>query len=238
MVNLNAQMANVVGLEPDYLTVLMGGNDICTPTEAQMTSVEAFRTQLQAAMATSEQAARDERLCRQHPAVMGLYELFRGNWWARFIWGIAGICQSLLANPTSTAQADVDRRARVAARNRPSTRCSQRSAPPRRDAVGRLGRVQQRPSPHPTSPATTSIHRWPARRSSPPSRGRTGTAGPRRHRRTSRRSASFTASCSDLTCTFDDTSTDGDGTIASRRGRSAARPILRHTRSRRPERTR
>jgi PKD repeat protein len=33
------------------------------------------------------------------------------------IWSLGGICQSLLANPTSTADADVQRRARVAQRN-------------------------------------------------------------------------------------------------------------------------
>src|SRR5688500_15118049 len=39
MANLNAQMSNVVALSPDpgYLTVLMGGNDLCTDTVAQMT---------------------------------------------------------------------------------------------------------------------------------------------------------------------------------------------------------
>src|SRR5207249_4829158 len=36
---LNAQMLNVVAIRPDYLTVLIGGNDLCTDTVAQMTSV-------------------------------------------------------------------------------------------------------------------------------------------------------------------------------------------------------
>jgi hypothetical protein len=34
------------------------------------------------------------------------------------VWALAGICQSMLKNASSTAQADVDRRARVAQRNR------------------------------------------------------------------------------------------------------------------------
>jgi PKD repeat protein len=51
------------------------------------------------------------------PNVYHLWELFKGNWWARFIWSVGNICQSLLASPTSTTQADVDRRATVAQRN-------------------------------------------------------------------------------------------------------------------------
>jgi len=42
---LTAQMQNAVGLQPDYLTVLIGGNDVCTDTVAEMTSVATFRAQ-------------------------------------------------------------------------------------------------------------------------------------------------------------------------------------------------
>jgi hypothetical protein len=51
------------------------------------------------------------------PRATRLYELFRNNFFARLVWSAGGICQSLLANAGSTAQADVDRRARVAQRN-------------------------------------------------------------------------------------------------------------------------
>ena len=217
MANLNAQMANVVGLQPDYLTVLMGGNDICTPTEAQMTSVEAFRTQLQAAMATLRAGSPGTNVyVVSIPRVMGLYELFRGNWWARFIWGIAGICQSLLANPTSTAQVDVDRRARVAARNQAFNQVLAEvcAATPRclwdgwaayntPFAASDVSGDYFHPSV--AGQAKLAAVSW--------ANGYTWTAPPPPNQPPS---ASFTASCSDLTCTFDDTSTDGDGTIASR----------------------
>src|SRR3990172_11531524 len=52
MADLNGQMQNVVALQPDYLTVLIGGNDLCTDTVAEMTSVSAFRSQFETAMAT------------------------------------------------------------------------------------------------------------------------------------------------------------------------------------------
>ena len=51
------------------------------------------------------------------PDVYQLWNLFKNNFWARFIWSAAGICQSLLANPGSTQPADVQRRAAVRQRN-------------------------------------------------------------------------------------------------------------------------
>ena len=117
MANLQQQVANAVAVQPDYLTVLVGGNDVCTPTESQMTDVGPFRSQFTAALGELRNSPNTYVYVSSIPRVQGLYDLFKGNFWARFIWSIGGVCQSLLANPTSTAQADVDRRARVAKRN-------------------------------------------------------------------------------------------------------------------------
>ena len=51
-VDMVAQMGTVVTLQPDYLTVLIGGNDLCTDTVAQMTDPTVFRDQFATAMAT------------------------------------------------------------------------------------------------------------------------------------------------------------------------------------------
>jgi hypothetical protein len=51
------------------------------------------------------------------PNIHHLWEVYKDSWIARTVWSTARICQSMLANPASTLQADVDRRARVAARN-------------------------------------------------------------------------------------------------------------------------
>ena len=118
MVDLNGQMQNVVALQPDYLTVLIGGNDLCTDTAPGMTSVSAFRTQFEAAMATLAAGSPNTNIyVSSIPNVYHLWELFKGDFWARFIWSVGNICQSLLANPTSTTQTDVARRAAVAQRN-------------------------------------------------------------------------------------------------------------------------
>ena len=118
MAGLTSQMQGAATLQPDYLTVLMGGNDLCTDTVAQMTTVADFGTQFQAAMATLSTASPGTNvLVVSIPDVYKLWNLFKGNFFARFIWAAAGICQSLLANPGSTQTADVQRRAAVRQRN-------------------------------------------------------------------------------------------------------------------------
>lgn len=118
--NLKAQMDTVVALSPDpgYLTVLIGGNDLCTDTVDQMTSVADFRTDFAAAMETITTGSPNTSVyVVSIPDVWQLWNLFKNNFWARFIWSSAKICQSLLANPTSTQTADVERRAAVRQRN-------------------------------------------------------------------------------------------------------------------------
>ena len=118
MAGLVSQMQGAATLQPDYLTVLMGGNDLCTDTVAQMTTVADFGTQFQAAMAALSTASPGTNvLVVSVPDVYKLWNLFKSNFFARFIWAAAGICQSLLANPGSTQTADVQRRAAVRQRN-------------------------------------------------------------------------------------------------------------------------
>ena len=216
MNGLQAQMATLASLDPDYLTVLIGGNDVCTPTEAQMTSVSDFRAQFQAAMATLRAGSPATSVyVVSIPRVLGLYELFRGNWWARFIWGIAGICQSLLANPTSTNQADVDRRARVDQRNRDYNQvlaevCASAAAQPCLWDGGAAFNTVFAASDvsgdyfHPSlaGQAKLAAVSW--------ANGYTWIAAPPPNQPPT---ASFSHSCSDLTCAFTNTSTDADGTM-------------------------
>lgn len=118
MADLDGQMRLVVGQRPDYLTVLVGGNDLCTDTVAQMTSVADFSAQFATAMDTLTTGSPQTRVyVASIPRVYQLWELFRSSFWARSVWSLGGICQSLLANPTSTQSADVARRAQVAQRN-------------------------------------------------------------------------------------------------------------------------
>ncbi|MCI0582249.1 MAG: GDSL-type esterase/lipase family protein [Chloroflexi bacterium] len=118
MADLDAQMAAAAAIDPDYLTVLIGGNDVCTDTVAEMTSVATFRAQFETAMATLTAGSPDTSVyVASIPDVNQLWSLFKGNFWARFVWSAGDICQSLLANPTSTQGVDVQRRQTVRQRN-------------------------------------------------------------------------------------------------------------------------
>ncbi len=118
MADLAGQIGVVVGQQPAYLTVLMGGNDLCTATVAQMTTVADFATQFTAAVDKLTAGSPTTNVyVVSIPNVYQLWVLFHANWWARTVWSGGNVCQSLLANPTSTQTVDVQRRAQVAQRN-------------------------------------------------------------------------------------------------------------------------
>jgi lysophospholipase L1-like esterase len=114
MVDLNGQMAAVVSRQVDYVTVLMGGNDVCQPTVGQMTSVDDFRAQFTTAMTTVTTGSPAARVyVVSIPNVYQLWATLKNNATARFVWSIFGVCQSMLANPLSTSKRDVRRRDQV-----------------------------------------------------------------------------------------------------------------------------
>ena len=212
---LTAQMQNAVGLQPDYLTVLIGGNDVCTDTVAEMTSVATFRAQFEAAMATLTSGSPDTHVyVVSIPDVYQLWALFRSDFWARFIWSVGDICQSLLANPTSTQQVDVERRQQVRQRNidfntQLAEVCAAFVARCRFDdnAIFNTQFTKSDVSgdyfhPSVAGQAKLAAVSWSA--------GYAWTATPPPNVAPA---AAFTSSCLDLTCTFTDTSTDPDGTI-------------------------
>ena len=119
MIDLAGQVATVNnrgGVE--YVTILMGGNDVCTSNESTMTSVAEFRAQFQTAMESLMTGSPNARIyVVSIPDISQLWRLYKDNGTARFTWSLFRICQSMLANPLSTQQADVQRRERVRQRN-------------------------------------------------------------------------------------------------------------------------
>jgi len=121
-----AQMSDLLrqaGLVPtsiQYVTILIGGNDVCTSSEATMTPVQpTFHDQFQSAMTSLQSRVPNARIyVISIPDVYHLWDLFHNNSTARSKWAQYSVCQSMLANPTSTMQADVDRRSRVQQRNK------------------------------------------------------------------------------------------------------------------------
>ena len=217
---LNDQMWNVLALEPqpDYLTVQIGGNDLCTDTFDGMTSVPNFRAQFQTAMDTLTSGSPNINVyVTSIPDAYQLWSLFKGNWWARFVWSVGGVCQSLLASPTSTQAVDVQRRLDVRLRNIDyNTQLAEVCAAfakcrfdnnavfntqlTKSDIAGDYFHPSIAGQAKLSSVSWAAGYAW---ATSPPPPNAAPTA-------------SFTTSCTGLTCTFTDASTDSDGSIAGR----------------------
>ena len=118
MADLAGQVQGAVSRGVQYVTILMGANDVCASSEAGMTPVTVFRDQFAAAMGSLTTGLPDARVfVSSIPDIYQLFSLYRYDLSANAVWAIAGICQSMLAYPFSNLPADVARRARVRQRN-------------------------------------------------------------------------------------------------------------------------
>jgi lysophospholipase L1-like esterase len=111
-----AGQAGKVTTGTGLVTILMGANDACTKTEAEMTSVAAFRSRAEAAFTALAGRGVTQVVVASIPDIYKLWQVGKGSSSARFVWGLYGICQSMLKSPSSTASTDQDRRLRVQAR--------------------------------------------------------------------------------------------------------------------------
>ena len=111
---LNGQVTTAVSQGAQYVTILMGANDVCTSSVATMTPTATLESQLRTALQTLSTGLPNARIyVVSIPNVYHLWEILHTNLGAVLTWSLAGICQSLLANPMSTAPADVARRQQV-----------------------------------------------------------------------------------------------------------------------------
>jgi lysophospholipase L1-like esterase len=112
--DLFGQMALAAWQKADFVTVLIGANDACAPTVGQMTSVESFRAGINSAFNYFfSQRPGATVVVSSIPDLYRVWEVAHGNAKARALWNAAGLCQSLLANPSSNTKADKLRRAFV-----------------------------------------------------------------------------------------------------------------------------
>jgi lysophospholipase L1-like esterase len=115
---LGGQVTTVVSQGVEYVTILMGANDVCTSSVSTMTPTATLEAQLQAALQTLSSGLPNARIfVVSIPNVYHLWEILHNNFNAVLTWTLGGICQSLLANPWSNAPADVARRRQVYDRN-------------------------------------------------------------------------------------------------------------------------
>jgi lysophospholipase L1-like esterase len=112
--DMPGQAQDVVASGAGYVTILIGANDACAGSEASMTPVAEYRGHIDTALATLRSGLPDARvMIISIPDLRQLWNAGRGSWLARLAWSLFGTCQSMLANPTSFADADVQRRERV-----------------------------------------------------------------------------------------------------------------------------
>ena len=116
----NAQAVNAVARnpKPELVTILIGANDVCASSQAGMTSIATFRSRSTRRSQTLSSGLPNARIqVMSIPNIFNLWNVGRVSGRRAFAWGLFSICQSMLANPTSFAAADVARRAAVQQRN-------------------------------------------------------------------------------------------------------------------------
>jgi lysophospholipase L1-like esterase len=102
MVNLDSQLKSAASQKAGYVTILVGGNDLCAPTIAGMTPINAFQTQFQQAMAAFASANPRARIfVSSIPNVYQMWSTLHDNPNAAAVWQNYSICQSML-NPNNT----------------------------------------------------------------------------------------------------------------------------------------
>lgn len=94
--------------KPRYVTILIGANDLCTPSVETMTPVETFRAQVDQALATLDQVRPRPRIfVSSIPDIHQLWSVLHTNPAAQRVWSDFQICQSMLAatgTPETRAQ--------------------------------------------------------------------------------------------------------------------------------------
>ncbi len=113
-VDMPGQADKAVAQQVQYVTMLIGANDACTSSEATMTTPTAFRADIDRALGKLKAGLPTAKIYLiSVPDLKRLWAVGKDNANARSTWALLGICQSMLANPTSTAATDEARRLRV-----------------------------------------------------------------------------------------------------------------------------
>jgi lysophospholipase L1-like esterase len=103
--DLPAQAANAVAQHADYVTVLMGANDLCTSSTSTMTATADFAGYVNSALASLHQGLpRAKVFVSSIPNIYQLWSVLHTNPLAQFVWSTAHICQSMLAAANTDTQ--------------------------------------------------------------------------------------------------------------------------------------
>jgi lysophospholipase L1-like esterase len=103
---LDGQLKTAASQHAQYVTVLMGANDICTSSIATMTPTSTFQSEVQTALADFFAADPKAHLYMSSlPNIYQLWSVLHNNPNAEATWQLFNICQSMLA----TSNTDADR---------------------------------------------------------------------------------------------------------------------------------
>jgi lysophospholipase L1-like esterase len=103
MADLDRQLT-LVGTTVPYVTVLLGANDVCTPSLATMTPTDVFRGSFDTALRNFFGThASSYVFVSSIPNVYQLWSTLQGNASARSTWKTFGICQSMLSSSNTEA---------------------------------------------------------------------------------------------------------------------------------------
>jgi lysophospholipase L1-like esterase len=112
--DLFGQLSLAAYQKADVVTVLMGANDACAATVGDMTSTSSFRASIESAFNYFfSQRPGAKILLSSIPDLYRVWQVAHTSTKAQRIWNAAGLCPSLLANPTGNGRSDQMRRAFV-----------------------------------------------------------------------------------------------------------------------------
>jgi lysophospholipase L1-like esterase len=112
--DLFGQLALAAFQKADIVTVLIGANDACANTVGDMTSTASFRASIESAFKYFFSKRPGAKIILSSiPDLNRVWQVAHNVPQAQTLWRLAGLCPSLLANPTGNAPADQLRRAFV-----------------------------------------------------------------------------------------------------------------------------
>ncbi|MFF6952553.1 SGNH/GDSL hydrolase family protein [Streptomyces iakyrus] len=110
MADLPGQMARAVGRRPQLVTVMVGANDACRSTPAEMTPVSAFRADFEDSLRSLRKALpKAQVFVASVPNLKRLWSEGRTSPMGKQVWKL-GICPSMLGDPDALDSAATQRR--------------------------------------------------------------------------------------------------------------------------------
>jgi len=106
-VKMSAGVGQADHLAPDvqYVTILLGANDVCTSSISMMTTTDNFRAQFQATLNEVHLKAPNALVfVSSIPNVYQLWSTLHTNLAARLVWSAAKVCQSMLSGSNTETQ--------------------------------------------------------------------------------------------------------------------------------------